>query len=502
MNDPDNRFAAINGGATATYTYDYQGRRTSKTVAGVTTKYLYDGVESRLGDDGRGNNEVRVWPEHRRATGRDTPREPSVYLNADGMGSIVATNNVRRNRDSQLGLRRLGRQRRARRGRGRIRSRTQGERSGEAGLHFYRARHYQPSTGRFVGPDPTGFAGGINLYGYALNASIDYVDPFGLDAWRKTNSWGPKFIQAYSDFMKAFVRSYSAKIDCADLALLGLITFASDNGLPVSLRYYSRGGWNVYDAQSSQFQTVDQFISTVLANLGALNVIDNTHPINAADLAPGDLMMSKWSATLGHTRVVTEVSGSGDDIVVTWYQGNLPPNSRPDARGNFRTSTVASSFRTRFLGGGILISGSACGAWLPLAAALLSASSAGAANADSSGSRPQIVRFDDRNERVFATGQPAQFQSQQRSVAYLTSINDTIKTERPKWSRDWTVSVFEDAKLAGHKDDMPPSALKDGSWVRSYIAEYTARDGKLVIFPLDPKRMKTRVVRLDTPSKK
>jgi YD repeat-containing protein len=38
------RIADQEDGETASYTYDYQGRRTSKTEAGVTTTYLYDGL--------------------------------------------------------------------------------------------------------------------------------------------------------------------------------------------------------------------------------------------------------------------------------------------------------------------------------------------------------------------------------------------------------------------------------------------------------------------------
>lgn len=41
--DAQDRLTSIAGSATATYTYDHQGRRTSKTVGGATTTYLYDG---------------------------------------------------------------------------------------------------------------------------------------------------------------------------------------------------------------------------------------------------------------------------------------------------------------------------------------------------------------------------------------------------------------------------------------------------------------------------
>ena len=51
----------------------------------------------------------------------------------------------------------------------------------ELNLYYYRARYYDPSTGRFLSPDPIGFNGGdTNLYRYVLNNPLRYVDPFGL----------------------------------------------------------------------------------------------------------------------------------------------------------------------------------------------------------------------------------------------------------------------------------------------------------------------------------
>jgi RHS repeat-associated protein len=49
------------------------------------------------------------------------------------------------------------------------------------GLYYYRARYYNPNTGRFLSEDPIGFLGGINEYAYAGDDPIDYFDPFGLD---------------------------------------------------------------------------------------------------------------------------------------------------------------------------------------------------------------------------------------------------------------------------------------------------------------------------------
>ena len=51
----------------------------------------------------------------------------------------------------------------------------------ESGLYYYRARYYDASTGRFISKDPIGFEGGdTNLYAYAGNNPVNFVDPTGL----------------------------------------------------------------------------------------------------------------------------------------------------------------------------------------------------------------------------------------------------------------------------------------------------------------------------------
>jgi RHS repeat-associated protein len=50
----------------------------------------------------------------------------------------------------------------------------------ETGLSYQRARYYDPSTGRFLTPDPLGVYGGFNLYRFCLNQPFVLTDPFGL----------------------------------------------------------------------------------------------------------------------------------------------------------------------------------------------------------------------------------------------------------------------------------------------------------------------------------
>ncbi|SDQ63374.1 RHS repeat-associated core domain-containing protein [Pseudomonas sp. UC 17F4] len=64
----------------------------------------------------------------------------------------------------------------------------------ETGLHYNRYRYYDPGVGRFVGKDPIGFAGGLNVYAYAPNP-VEWVDPLGLAKKKIKASGTPKQAQ-------------------------------------------------------------------------------------------------------------------------------------------------------------------------------------------------------------------------------------------------------------------------------------------------------------------
>jgi RHS repeat-associated protein len=50
----------------------------------------------------------------------------------------------------------------------------------ETSLYYYRARYYDPGTGRFLAEDPVRFSGGTNFYIYVTENPVNFVDQFGL----------------------------------------------------------------------------------------------------------------------------------------------------------------------------------------------------------------------------------------------------------------------------------------------------------------------------------
>ena len=137
--------------------------------------------------------------------------------------------------------------------------------------------------------------------------------------------WTNNDIARYHQFAKQYISTYSGRIDCADLAIAALVEFASKNKLPVKLKYY-QGGWKWMNYNPS-VDIAAKFKSTAMKMLGALNIIDNTEAISIGAAKPGDLIMSKWSSSLGHTRIIYSIdyAPKEKDYEVVWYQGNLPP---------------------------------------------------------------------------------------------------------------------------------------------------------------------------------
>jgi RHS repeat-associated protein len=181
----DNRMTSISGAATATYVYDYQGRRTSKTVSGVTTTYLYDGLN--LVTETTGGNPVRYLF----GPGIDEPLATSQgvnvgYFSVDGLGTTGVISSPTGTAQNSYVFDAWGTARASSATLTNSFGYTSRE-FGEAGLLGYRARYLQPGLGRFTLEDEATRLYPIDSqYSYVRNAPVRRVDPTGLVAWTCT----------------------------------------------------------------------------------------------------------------------------------------------------------------------------------------------------------------------------------------------------------------------------------------------------------------------------
>jgi RHS repeat-associated protein len=172
----ENRLIAIGGGLPASYIYDYLGRRSSKTVGGPPTTYLYNG-QNLIRESGVSTTDYLFGP------GVDEPlamvrNSTPYYFDVDGLGSATLLNDASGAVQDNYVLDAWGNSKAQTVNVANPFTYTARE-SSEAGLMFYRARYYNPSIGRFISEDPVRFNAGINLFTYTLNRPIVYRDPSG-----------------------------------------------------------------------------------------------------------------------------------------------------------------------------------------------------------------------------------------------------------------------------------------------------------------------------------
>lgn len=178
----------------------------------------------------------------------------------------------------------------------------------------------------------------------ALSAicSAGLLRPASAWAQGANSLWDEATQLKYSRFMLEFTQQFGEPIDCADLALRGLIEFADRERLPVRLFYFgkvqgrTKRKWYSYKPGQDKVRIAN----LLMQQLGAVNVIDNTALIPAAELRPGDMIMTRFQdiGSTGHTRIVIKSIYDEDqrDWLVAWMQGNLPPTIPVEKEEYFR----------------------------------------------------------------------------------------------------------------------------------------------------------------------
>jgi RHS repeat-associated protein len=208
--DYENRLkqAALSGGVTVDYSYDALGRRIQRnsSISG-TTKFVYDGPNVVRDLDASGG----TIAEYINGPGvdnkfRQTAGSTTSYFIQDHLGSTRALADTGGNVTSNLDYDSFGN---VTSGSASTRYTYTGrEADADIGFLYYRARWYDPQSGRFTSEDPIGLEGGINEFAYVGNNPVKFNDPSGLSpqnppsARNATPDQQARFDAAYLDMIK------------------------------------------------------------------------------------------------------------------------------------------------------------------------------------------------------------------------------------------------------------------------------------------------------------
>ncbi|MCH8622568.1 RHS repeat-associated core domain-containing protein, partial [Undibacterium sp. TS12] len=217
---------------TASFTYDALGRRQTKTVNGVSTGFVYDGVN--IVQELNGLNATQADTASIRASyitagidqvlvqqsGSGSTATSLTYL-TDAIGSTIRLTNGTGDKVVDYSYDPYGNTRAD----AVVNNAFQytGRENDGNGLYYYRARYYSPATHRFIAEDPIGLAGGINGYGYVGGNPISFTDPSG-------RCFGPLLIACYYGAVYAEQLLIGAEVAAAlstGAMLPGLAPFAN-----------------------------------------------------------------------------------------------------------------------------------------------------------------------------------------------------------------------------------------------------------------------------------
>lgn len=175
----NSRNQLVSVGGTA-FGYDGRGRRMAHVVSGSTTNYLYDGanaVQELVGATASANLLTGLGVDE--LFMRTDAAGPRVVL-ADAQNSSVALLDSSGAVRTSYTYEPFGKTTAAGESSTNNNGFT-GRESDPTGLYYYRARYYDPETGRFLSEDPLAFRSGTaNFYAYVGDDPVNGLDPSGL----------------------------------------------------------------------------------------------------------------------------------------------------------------------------------------------------------------------------------------------------------------------------------------------------------------------------------
>ena len=187
------------------FKYDPFGRRIYKSSSSGTSIFAYDGANLIEETNVSGTSVAR----YSLGLNIDEPlamlrSSTTSYYHADGLGSVTSLSSSAGSLTQTYGYDSFGKQTSSSGSLTNPFQYTARESDPETGLYYYRARYYDPASGRFISGDPLGFGGGdVNFYSYVRNDPTTLIDPFGLRpgdkypsaqcaGWNAENDYNPQ----------------------------------------------------------------------------------------------------------------------------------------------------------------------------------------------------------------------------------------------------------------------------------------------------------------------
>ena len=293
-----NRLVGIQGpGVEASFAYDVMGRRTARTVNGVTTAYVYDGVQA-IGEVVNGERTQLL-------TGLAIDEAIATYSTGkaryaltDALGSVLAEMRADGISAATIAYSAFGE------------SVVQGPSSSNSmdftgrerdasQLKYFRARFYDPVIKIFLQADPIDIGGGLNMYAYVRGNPVSKRDPSGLvEAGEVTKSslsglglvldiWSPVKDGRWRSIVKNkyYSQNYFGNQHASPIAV------KIDKGFANSLGKLAKG-FKIWDAIN-----LDESIGNFLRCPNLRGGVDAG--LSAAGFAPGPVGISASSLNIG-----------------------------------------------------------------------------------------------------------------------------------------------------------------------------------------------------------
>jgi RHS repeat-associated protein len=309
--DARNRLSQVDNGSTASFAYDMLGRRSSKSILGTTTSFVYNGADAVQEVIGGSNTANSLTGGVDEVFQRADAAGARSFL-ADGLGSTLALADSTGTVQTSYTYDPFGNTNATGGSSSNTFAYTGRELDASSlNLYFYRARYYNPTLQRFISEDPMGLAAGLNPYAYALNNPINLVDPFGLDCGRRLSGMERLKLAGLGVFHSVLGASKIGAGAAAEVATEGLAT-------PIVVYGVVNGVANIGTGAA-------EISAAIIGDRAAADAAEEFSNVSSAATTVTGLV------TLGVTRDPAKAAKAGkiEGLILTPLQGGLGAKVSP-----------------------------------------------------------------------------------------------------------------------------------------------------------------------------